>query len=144
MSDDDRRFEAVWQAIKNWDIGKWTDHAGRPSQRRWYSGATGDDVRTILAAIDAVADEREAPLEGPESDEWLPAWAVDLRRRLEALESAQRTWTQPITNPRPLTAGHDHLVGVGLQLLRCASCGTTVSGLLGRECSSCGARMQAL
>lgn len=40
----DPEFERVWQAIKGWDIS--TD-----SEHRWYSGATGNDVMTILNAL---------------------------------------------------------------------------------------------
>ena len=36
-------FEAVWQAIKEWDIQR--------EQGRGYAGATGTDVMTILEAI---------------------------------------------------------------------------------------------
>lgn len=38
-------FEAVWQAIKGWDL--------RRSPDELYSGATGTDVMTILEAIRA-------------------------------------------------------------------------------------------
>jgi len=37
-------FEAIWQAIKKWDISR----DGRPS----YAGATGTDVKTILNVIE--------------------------------------------------------------------------------------------
>ena len=42
--EDDPRFEAVWQAIKTWDIGV-------PAQYGGYCRATGTHVRTILAAL---------------------------------------------------------------------------------------------
>lgn len=38
-------FEPIWQAIKNWDIG-------RDGNRMGYAGASGNDVQTILDAID--------------------------------------------------------------------------------------------
>lgn len=41
----DPMFEAVWKAIKKWDISR------EPSEGRMYSGATGTDVMTILEAI---------------------------------------------------------------------------------------------
>lgn len=40
------RFEAIWQAIKGWDIQRSPDHPG-------YAGATGNDVMHILNALDA-------------------------------------------------------------------------------------------
>jgi hypothetical protein len=43
----DPRFEVIWQAIKGWDLER-TRGAG-------YAGATGNDVRRILDALDAVA-----------------------------------------------------------------------------------------
>ena len=39
-------FEAVWQAIKKWDISR------EPSEHRLYAGATGTDVKIILNAIE--------------------------------------------------------------------------------------------
>lgn len=36
-------FEAIWQAIKKWDIER--------EYGNGYSGATGTDVKTILNAI---------------------------------------------------------------------------------------------
>lgn len=38
-------FEAIWLAIKNWDISREQD------EHRLYAGATGTDVKTILNAI---------------------------------------------------------------------------------------------
>jgi len=40
------RFNAVWKAIKKWDIQR-TPGEG-------YAGATGDDVCTILEALDLI------------------------------------------------------------------------------------------
>lgn len=39
-------FEAVWQAIKDWDIAVPAAYSG-------YSGATGNHARAILDALDA-------------------------------------------------------------------------------------------
>jgi hypothetical protein len=44
----DPRFEAVWQAIKRWDINVPDAYAG-------YCGATGNHVRAILDAVEASA-----------------------------------------------------------------------------------------
>jgi len=41
------RFEAVWQCIKQWDINVPDVYVG-------YMGATGNHVRAILDALDAV------------------------------------------------------------------------------------------
>jgi hypothetical protein len=49
------RFEAVWQAIKRWDISRGDEG---DLCDRMYAGATGDDVRTILAALDALEPPR--------------------------------------------------------------------------------------
>jgi hypothetical protein len=46
----DPRFAAVWEKIKGWDIS--TDPAG--TTERLYSGATGNHVRAILDALDAL------------------------------------------------------------------------------------------
>ena len=40
----DPRFEAIWQAIKSWDINV-------PSAYGGYCGATGNHVRAILDAL---------------------------------------------------------------------------------------------
>ncbi len=42
----DARFDAVWQAIKGWDLRR---HPGVG-----YAGATGDDVCSILEALEAL------------------------------------------------------------------------------------------
>ena len=42
----DPRFDAVWRAIKSWDIGVRASYIG-------YCGATGSHVVTILRALDA-------------------------------------------------------------------------------------------
>lgn len=42
----DPMFEAIWQAIKGWDIGR--DGGGGS-----YAGATGTDVMTVLSAVRA-------------------------------------------------------------------------------------------
>jgi hypothetical protein len=41
----DPRFEAIWQAIKEWDINVPRAYAG-------YCGATGNHVRAILDALE--------------------------------------------------------------------------------------------
>ena len=43
-------FEAIWQAIKGWDMSRHEEHDGR----RLYSGATGTDVKAILNAINKI------------------------------------------------------------------------------------------
>ncbi len=40
-------FEAVWQAVKGWDISRYPAECGS------YSGATGNDVMRILGALRA-------------------------------------------------------------------------------------------
>lgn len=42
------RFEAVWNAIKTWDISRFNDGL--------YSGPTGNDVMHILRALDAIKE----------------------------------------------------------------------------------------
>ena len=37
-------FEAIWATIKGWDIQR--------EEQEGYAGATGDDVRKIIEAID--------------------------------------------------------------------------------------------
>lgn len=44
----DPRFEAVWQAIKSWDINVAGAYSG-------YMGATGNHVRAILDALATVS-----------------------------------------------------------------------------------------
>jgi hypothetical protein len=44
----DPDFEAVWDAIKGWDLSRYLEH---PSGLRSYSGATGNDVMHILLAL---------------------------------------------------------------------------------------------
>jgi hypothetical protein len=44
---DDPRAEAIWQAIKRWDINV-------PGAYRGYCGATGNHVKAILDALRAV------------------------------------------------------------------------------------------
>jgi hypothetical protein len=48
LSASDARFDRVWEAIKGWDLSRALPDDGK----RMYSGATGDDVRAILAALD--------------------------------------------------------------------------------------------
>jgi hypothetical protein len=44
----DPDFEAVWDAIKEWDLSR---HRETKSGHRLYSGATGNDVMHILLAL---------------------------------------------------------------------------------------------
>ena len=46
---DTPRFNAVWDAIKGWDIER--------NSGEGLAGVTGDDVRAILAALDSSVDE---------------------------------------------------------------------------------------
>lgn len=48
-------FLAVWRAIKGWDIQR--------AQGEGYAGAVGNDVMTILKAIDSITAERDSCLE---------------------------------------------------------------------------------
>lgn len=48
MLDGDPLFEAIWQAIKGWDISR------HPAYNRLYAGATGNDVRHIYDAVKRV------------------------------------------------------------------------------------------
>lgn len=43
-------FDAIWQAIKGWDISRAPEEDGH----RLYAGATGTDVMTILNALKSV------------------------------------------------------------------------------------------
>lgn len=54
----DPSFEAVWQAIKGWDVSR------EPGTHRMYAGTTGNDVMRILAALRAEAGKAQA--------EWVP------------------------------------------------------------------------
>ena len=49
-------FEAIWQAIKHWDINV-------PDKYRGYCGATGNHVMAILDAVESRVKELEAELE---------------------------------------------------------------------------------
>ncbi len=54
-----KEFNAVWEAIKKWDIGKlYPDEAKKTG--RMYSSATGTDVMTILNALKNIQCEHEA------------------------------------------------------------------------------------
>jgi len=54
----DPLFNAIWNVIKHWDIGKDyppdTEGEIRHKGGRLYSGATGTDVMTIIEAINSV------------------------------------------------------------------------------------------
>jgi hypothetical protein len=52
MLDGDPLFEAIWQAIKGWDISRHNDGL--------YSGPTGNDVRHIYDAVRPAAARIEA------------------------------------------------------------------------------------
>ena len=54
VQEHDERFNAVWEAIKKWDIS-------RDPQWSGYAGATGDDVCTILEAIDSIGQQQTRP-----------------------------------------------------------------------------------
>jgi hypothetical protein len=59
---EDPRFEAVWKAIRTWDINVPRAYAG-------YSGATGNHVRAILDALDKIPrTESRKPGKIPEVD----------------------------------------------------------------------------
>jgi hypothetical protein len=49
MLDGDPLFEAIWQAIKGWDISRHNDGL--------YSGPTGNDARHIYDAIKRIPQE---------------------------------------------------------------------------------------
>jgi hypothetical protein len=53
MLDNDPLFEAIWQAIKRWDLSRHNNGL--------YAGATGNDARHIYDAIKAIpkGEERE-------------------------------------------------------------------------------------
>jgi hypothetical protein len=46
MLDNNPLFEAIWIAIKEWDISRYRKYDGR-----LYSGATGNDARHIYDAV---------------------------------------------------------------------------------------------
>lgn len=46
-------FDAVWQAIKGWDICRNPQYHIDRNEPTLYSGATGTDVRIILDALNA-------------------------------------------------------------------------------------------
>lgn len=48
---DRKEFNAIWEAIKTWDINV-------PEEYEGYTGATGNHVMAILDAIDAVVSVR--------------------------------------------------------------------------------------
>jgi hypothetical protein len=48
-------FEAVWQAIKKWDICRDPTFYIERGERTLYHGATGSDVRHILDALASIA-----------------------------------------------------------------------------------------
>ena len=49
-------FEAVWQAIKKWDICRDPSQYANRGEPTLYAGATGTDVRTILDALARVGN----------------------------------------------------------------------------------------
>lgn len=51
LQEDEQLFEAIWQAIKGWDLER--------SPGELYAHATGDDVRTILKSIEPIIAQRE-------------------------------------------------------------------------------------
>lgn len=85
------RFEAVWEAIKHWDISRGDEG---DLCDRMYAGATGDDVRTILAALDAARPYDDLAFPLTEAVTGADYW----RARCElAEEDADRLYT--FTNP---------------------------------------------
>lgn len=48
MVKNDYLFNAIWSAIKGWDISR---YEGTKGDHRLYAGATGNDVMHILNAI---------------------------------------------------------------------------------------------
>jgi exonuclease VII small subunit len=89
MLDGDPLFEAIWQAIKGWDISRRNDGL--------YSGPTGNDARHIYDAISAALDKanRIEALEDrideleQAKQEWTEAGEI-MHDRIEALEAALR------------------------------------------------------
>jgi len=65
-------FESIWQCIKSWDINV-------PGVYRGYMGATGNHVRAILDALDALKDKPAA--KDAELPEELLAACKDLSRK---------------------------------------------------------------
>ena len=53
----DPEFNAIWQAIKDWDLSR------EPASHRVYSGATGNDVMHVLLALRA-SHPRAEPSDG--------------------------------------------------------------------------------
>ena len=51
MLDGDPLFEAIWQAIKGWDISRHNDGV--------YSGPTGNDARHIYDAVQSVLVKKD-------------------------------------------------------------------------------------
>lgn len=97
------RFTAVWEAIKGWDLSRRVAENGE----RWYDGATGDDVWTILAALDAVEPQKFEELRFPltEADNDADYW----RARCELAEAdADRlyTFTDPDRHVSPAVVEH--------------------------------------
>jgi hypothetical protein len=58
----DPDFEAVWDAIKEWDLSRFKEHK---SGLRSYAGATGNDVMHILLALKHSASQ--LPVQTPAS-----------------------------------------------------------------------------
>lgn len=81
-------FEPIWQAIKGWDIQR--EHGAG------YHGPTGDDVRTILAALRAAGyavvpvDATEAQTRAAAHLDWNaqidPTWGEIYRVMIAAAE----------------------------------------------------------
>jgi hypothetical protein len=73
---DDPLFEAIWQAIKRWDISRHNDGV--------YSGPTGNDARHIYDAVRAERDRlREALIVARET---LIAWMIPELKPDDALK----------------------------------------------------------
>lgn len=73
------RFEAIWKAIKGWDISRKNDGM--------YSGPTGNDVMHIIQSLDAHYVEpgrmllqcrKKAPEAGTGEGEWTDFWPAQL------------------------------------------------------------------
>lgn len=62
-------FDAVWQAIKNWDIGRPGEEDDNGHQL--YGGATGTDVMTILNAVRPILGRVVGPAKPVQKGEYL-------------------------------------------------------------------------
>lgn len=106
MLDGDRLFDAIWDAIKGWDLQR-GPYAG-------YAGATGNDARRIYEAVLAtglVAQGSGADfLEVEPSEAERAAWPQQTTAYVESLEAAlERLERRPDPGREDLAAGREHL-----------------------------------